>query len=90
MRLPGAALLITIGLVLLWLATTGKIDKLGAAWDWVRDNTPSPESGPTGLLVKPTSTADRVKAGILHTETFHMASMMDTLSGNLAYPGGLT
>jgi len=39
MRLPGAALLIAIGLILLFIATTGKLDRLGVAWTYITGKT---------------------------------------------------
>src|SRR5689334_1170692 len=45
-KLPGAALLITIGLFVLWLATTGNLKKIAQAWDFVRGKTENlPTSG---------------------------------------------
>lgn len=92
MRLPGAALLIALGLILLWIATTGKIDRLAEAWDFIRN----PNKNPLGkdvtaeLTAAPPTTADRVASGVLHPETFHMGSMMETLRPlSMFSPGGM-
>lgn len=45
-KLPGSALLITIGLFVLWLAATGSLKKIGQAWDFIRGKTENlPSSG---------------------------------------------
>ena len=85
MKLPGAALLIVIGLVLLWLATSGQIDRLGKAWDYVKSgaanvpaDTPAPAAKPVNL------------SALMDPATYHMQSML-TVLGPMAYtnPGGL-
>lgn len=48
MRLPGAALLIVIGLLLLWLATSGNLDRLGIAWDYIVSDATLPGSSSAG------------------------------------------
>jgi hypothetical protein len=41
-KLPGGALLITIGLLLLWLATTGRLDRVKAIWPFLSGATDVP------------------------------------------------
>lgn len=90
MRIPGAALLITLGLLVLWIATTGKLDKLAGAWDYVRSpDNPLGKDVTAPLKTAQLSTADRVASSILHVERYHMSSMMDTLLPNATAPGGM-
>jgi hypothetical protein len=89
MRLPGAALLIVIGLFLLWIATTGKLDKLATAYDYIRDKTPSPESGKTGLpTVKPASNVQAL-ASVVDVPSYHMGNMVNSLAPGNFEPGGM-
>lgn len=53
MRLPGAALLIAIGLTILYLASSGNLDRLGKAWALVTSNTPLPDVAGTSAPCDP-------------------------------------
>lgn len=75
MRLPGAALLITIGLFILWLAATGNLDRLGKAWDFVRGKSDLPATG---------SNASPAASRIHDFSTFHVETHLTDPIG----PGG--
>lgn len=82
MRIPGAALLIFLGLILLWLATSGNLDRLGKAWaDVISSPALSPESGKTGLD----------SSGILDPAAYHTGMLMHSLTPGVAItqPGGM-
>lgn len=86
MRLPGAALLITIGLVLLWLATSGNLDRLGVAWQTIiSDPRLSPETGGTAKAA-----CDPSK-GICDFSNYAVANMLNTLTPEVSSvnPGGM-
>lgn len=90
MRLPGAALLITIGILLLWIATTGKLDKLGIAWTFITD-----KSGNITLKeVTPTTAAAPAcdpSSGICDYSRYATEGMMHALTPGVAItnPGGM-
>ena len=84
MRLPGAAMLIVIGMLVLWLAITGKLDRLAASWDYLKGNTDAlPASGG--------SAQSSNLAGVLDQSSWHMQNMVNTLSPTVELvKGGLT
>lgn len=82
MRLPGAALLITIGLFILWLASTGNLKKIGAAWDFIRGTT---DKLPTSGVGNSTVTG----AGIHDYSNFHVETHLAQPIFSYANPGGL-
>lgn len=78
MRLPGAALLIALGLLLLYLATSGNLDALGKAWNDVitpKGPSTSPIAGTTGIL---------------DPSAYHVGMLMHSLdpSVSVVQPGG--
>lgn len=82
MRLPGAALLITIGLFVLWLAATGNLQKIGAAWDFIRGKTEKlPASGVAGPNV--------ASAGIHDFSNYHTEMHLAQPILSYANPGGM-
>ena len=88
MKLPGAALLIVIGLVLLWLATSGQLDRLGKAWDYVKSGAADvPATTPAPAVAVPSVNL----SALMDPATYHMQSMLTVLGPNMAYtnPGGL-
>jgi hypothetical protein len=84
-RIPGATLLIAIGLFTLWLAVTGKLDQL---WTGV--------AVAQGKVKVPAQTADAGGGGsgfaVLDPSTYHMNSMLFALQPSVAlsHPGGLS
>lgn len=85
MRLPGAALLITIGLFILWLAVQGDFQKLAAAWDYVRGNKPSLEPTASNGVAP----CDPSK-GICDYSNFHVGSLLTQPDLSFMHPGGIT
>lgn len=85
MKLPGAALLIVIGLTLLWLATSGQLDRLGKAWDYVKSGAADVPATTPAPAVKPVNLS-----AIMDPTTYHMQNIL-TVLGPMAYtnPGGL-
>lgn len=88
MRLPGAALLIVIGLFVLWLATTGQLDRLATAWDYVKSDKPLPKvadasgsgSGGSGFFTP---------SGVVDSSRYHVSALMQTLDPVTDFqPGG--
>lgn len=81
MRIPGAILLILIGLVVLWLATNGQLDRLGKAASYIVGKSDLP--GPTGANapVRPATAT----ATLLDTPTYHVANILADSDA----PGGL-
>lgn len=82
MRLPGAALLITIGLFVLWLAASGNLAKIGQAWDFVRGKTEN-LPGSAGLS-SPFSSI-----GIHDFSNYHVETHLAQPIFSVANPGGL-
>ena len=81
-RLPGAALLITIGLFVLWVAATGKLSRIGQAWDFVLEKTdklpssaPNPQSNPN--------------TGIMHFDNYHVETHLAQPVISATQPGGI-
>ena len=79
MKLPGGALLITVGLVLLWLATTGRLDRLAAIWPFLTGATDTPggvasSGGAVGAPSGSSNTALAVPA------SFHLGEMVAALT----------
>lgn len=82
-RLPGAALLITIGLFILWLAATGNLKKIGAAWDFIRgktDNLPT-----SGVANNPLAAS----TGIMDFSNYHVETHLAQPILSSHNPGGL-
>lgn len=85
MRLPGATLLIALGLFILWLASTGKLDQL---WTGV--------AVAQGKVKVPQQDASAGGGGsgfaALDPSTYHMESMLFALQPSVAmmHPGGLS
>lgn len=84
MRLPGAALLITIGLFVLWLAVNGDFKRLAAAWNYVRGNTQNIADGTAAA-----SACDPSK-GICDYSNLHVANLLTQPDLSFMNPGGLT
>jgi hypothetical protein len=82
MRLPGAALLITIGLLVLWLAASGNLDRLGKAWDYVRGNTQS-------LANNGSAAPCDLSKGICDYSNLHVASLLTQPDLSFMNPGGM-
>lgn len=82
MRLPGAALLITIGLFILWLAVTGNFDKLAKAWDYVRGNTESLQTASASAPCDPSK-------GICDFSNLHVASVLTQPDLSFKNSGGM-
>ena len=82
MRLPGAALLITIGLFILWLAATGSLDKLGKAWDFIRSKSDLPGPNPRDMTLPGNS-------GIHDFSTYHVETHLAQPMISTNNPGGL-
>lgn len=78
-RLPGAALLITIGLFVLWLAASGNLKRIGQSWDFIRGNTNK----------LPTDTGKNLAGGITDFSNYHVEThlIQPMISGT--NPGGL-
>lgn len=85
MRLPGAALLIVIGMAVLWLAANGKLSRMATAWDYVKGDDSTPVA--SGTTVKPISYLDQV----LRRDTLQVNTMVSALSRSTAnnVPGGV-
>jgi hypothetical protein len=83
MKLPGAALLIALGLLLLYLATSGNLDRLGKAWSDIVTKAPSVD--PQGNV-----TADAA-SGILDPAAYHTGMLMHSLTPGVGVtqPGGM-
>lgn len=83
-RLPGAALLIVIGLFVLWIAATGNLKRIAQAWDFVR--------GKSESLPKSTSAvgASRGLTGITDFSNYHVESMLAQPTLSVTNVGGLT
>lgn len=71
-KIPGAILLILIGLVVLWLATTGQLDRIGHAWQYVTGKAELP----TGAAPTPAPKPASATATLLDTPTHHVASIL--------------
>ena len=84
MRLPGAALLIVIGLFVLWIAATGNLKKIAAAWDFVLGKTDKLPTASGAVGAKSGLT------GLLDFSNFHVESMLAQPSLSVTNPGGLT
>jgi hypothetical protein len=84
MKVPGAALLIALGLLLLYLATSGNLDRLGKAWSDVITKAPSVD--PQGNVTPDTA------SGILDPAAYHTGALMHSLTPGVAatQPGGMT
>lgn len=84
MRLPGAALLIAIGLTVLWLAINGSLDKLGNIWSYIQDKSDLP--GPNERDIGNAS-----HAGIQDFSNVHVGSVLNTIGSgsSLTNPGGM-
>jgi hypothetical protein len=81
-KIPGAMLLILIGLVVLWLATNGQLDRLGKAWSYVLGHADLPgPSGANAPAVKPASAT----ATLLDTPSYHVANILADSDA----PGGM-
>jgi hypothetical protein len=85
MRLPGAALLIVIGMAVLWLAANGKLSRMATAWNWVTEKDGATLDTPA--TAKPVSYLDQV----LRRDTLHVNTMVSALSRSSAnnVPGGV-
>lgn len=83
-KLPGAALLITIGLFILWLAASGNLKKIGQAWDFIRGKTENlPSSGGIAGAVKSGLT------GIHDFSNYHVETHLAQPSLSTTNVGGL-
>lgn len=83
-------MLIVIGLLILWLAITGKLDRAAAAWDFLKGNTPALPA--VGSSSSSASDSPEVAAlsGILDPTTYHMQTMFNTLDPAIpSVKGGL-
>lgn len=90
MRLPGAALLIVIGLLLLWAAITGRLDRLATAWDFVKGDSELPAANSGGGATA--APIINQLNSLLHRDTYHVAAMQNAISGSNGvqdYPGGV-
>lgn len=85
MRIPGAATLILLGLLILWLATTGKLDRL-----WKALGTDTPAATVPGVAAASATTAVNT-VQVLDAASYHYGTMLDTLTPGLAldHPGGM-
>jgi len=87
MRLPGAALLIMIGLVVLWVAATGKLDQLANAWTVLSGKaTATAANG-----ANPQAASCDPSKGICDYSNFHVANVLNTIGGgaSVTNPGGM-
>lgn len=86
MRLPGATLLIAIGLFILWLASTGKLDQL---WTGV-----AVAQGKVKVPAQDAASGGGGGSGFaaLDPATYHMENMLFALQPSVAmsHPGGLS
>jgi len=84
-RIPGAATLILLGLVILWLATTGKLDAL---WKVLAD-AQAPVTTPG--VAAPSAIPAVQPVQVLDAASYHYGTMLDTLTPGLAvdHPGGM-
>lgn len=64
MKTPGGALLIVLGMLALWLAITGRFDRLATAWDYVRGSTDTLPTGGTSSAVATTAHAAELVAAL--------------------------
>lgn len=87
MRLPGAALLLAIGLTVLWLAATGSLDKLANVWLYLSGKVDI--TGAKSDLTKPAS-CDPSK-GVCDYSNVHTQSLVSTIGSgsSLTNPGGM-
>jgi hypothetical protein len=76
-RIPGAATLLFLGLLILWLAVTGKLDRLWSGYDVATGKAPLPASTDT---TQPT-------AQILDPATYHYGTMLHALTPGVAIAG---
>lgn len=86
MRLPGAAMLIAIGLILLWLATSGNLDRLGKAWGTVMGSDLTAANNPIGIPA-----ACDPSSGICDWSKHGTENLLHTLTPGVAVtnPGGM-
>ena len=81
-KLPGSALLITIGLFVLWIAATGKLDRIGKAWDFIREKTDKlPGSQP--------NTSSNPNTGLMHFDNYHVETHLAQPVISATQPGGI-
>lgn len=83
MRLPGAALLIAIGLFVLWFSVSGDFTKLAQAWDYIRGNTNNLQTASSAAPCDPSK-------GICDFSNFHVESLLVQPDLSAMNPGGLT
>jgi hypothetical protein len=81
MRLPGGALLIAVGLLLLWLATTGRLDRLAAIWPFLTGATDVPGGVASSGLA---GGAPSGIASLANPTTFHAGEMIAALTPTVA------
>jgi multisubunit Na+/H+ antiporter MnhB subunit len=87
MRLPGAVMLITIGMLVLWLAITGKLDRFATAWGYVKGEGELPEGGGTSI-VKPA--AFNPLDVLVDRDVLHTLVMADAIKpASMRVPGGV-
>jgi hypothetical protein len=88
MRLPGAALLLAIGLTILWLAATGSLDKLANVWLYLSGKVDI-TGAKSDLTVQPAS-CDPSK-GVCDYSNVHVQSLVNSIGSgsSLTNPGGM-
>jgi hypothetical protein len=93
MRIPGGALLITIGILFLWVAITGKITRFNDAWNYVKGgaNLPNDPAASATPDVKPISNPlSNPLNNVVDPATWHVATTAFSLIPEVALflPGG--
>lgn len=78
-RLPGGALMIALGLLVLWLAITGKLDRFASAWRYVTGGDPAAGTVPAGAVLPPASNSGGIHA-LSSPAVFNSAAMVNSLS----------
>lgn len=81
-RLPGAALLITIGLFVLYLAASGNLKKIGQAWDFILGKTANIPT--SGVGNSPTT-----GIGIHDFSNYHVETHLMQPTISVTNPGGI-
>lgn len=86
MKLTGAALLLAVGILLLWIASTGRLDRMKASWTYLQGKSELPKDATAKPIVKPISNPLN---NVLDRPSYYVAEMMDTIQpGDFTLPGG--